>query len=144
MGEKTVVTVVGPGGRTSRLEGETAIVFMVDKVEDFLKETAEQMDANTVYVGNEPPEYIFDELIASLVGNLVEKDNEENPIKASFILFNIANRLIARSDQLRSNATKEQVDAFVEETMNELSDALKAVVRENKGGVAGGSTESTT
>lgn len=141
MNEKTTVTVVTPDGYTETFKGETVIMFTIDKIEEFLEDKVKQMDANTVYVGNEPPEYIFDELIARLVGSLVEKDNEENPIKASFILFNIANRLIARSDQLRSNATKEQVDAFVEEAMNELSDALKAVVRENKGGVAGGSTE---
>lgn len=141
MNEKTTVTVVAPDGYTQTFKGETVIMFTIDKIEEFLDDKVKQMDANTVYVGNEPPEYIFDELIARLVGSLVEKDNEENPIKASFILFNIANRLIARSDQLRSNATKEQVDAFVEEAMNELSDALKAVVGESEGGVAGGSTD---
>lgn len=128
MNEKTTVTVVAPDGHTSRLEGETAIVFTVDKVEAFLEGVAEKIESKTAYIGNEPPEWIFEKLIASLVSALIKKDNEDNPMKASYKVFNVAQQLMEKSKDLRNRATKEQADAFIEESMDEFKEALKDIL----------------
>lgn len=125
---KTVVTVVAQDGHTSRLEGETAIVFVVDKIKEFLTGEVEQIEASTAYIGNEPPEWIFEKLIASLVSTLIKKDNEDNPMKASYKVFNVAQQLMEKSKDLRNRATKEQADAFIEESMDEFKEALKDIL----------------
>lgn len=127
MSEKTTVTVVTPDGEKQTFECETAIVFAVDKIEEFLNGEAKQMEGCTAYVGNEPPEEIFDKLIASMVGSLIAEDNKDNPVKASFKIFNVAQRLIAKADELKEQATKEQVDEFMKETMSELLNVLKEI-----------------
>lgn len=133
MNEKTTVTVVAPDGRTSRLEGETAIVFTVDKVEEFLEGVVEKIESNTAYIGNEIPEGMFERIISSLIAALIKNDNEDNPIKASYKIFSVAQALLDKSQELANSATEDQLNAFIEESMDELEEHLKEAVKKERG-----------
>lgn len=131
MSEKTTVTVMHPEGYEQTFECETAIVFAVDKIKEFLDGEVKQMECCTAYVGNEPPEVIFEKLIADLVAGLIAKDSEDNPVKGSFKIFNVAQRLMEKADKLKEQAAKEQVDEFMRKMTHELLNVLKEIDEEN-------------
>lgn len=101
MSEKTTnkvkVEITAHDGHVETFTGDTAIVFTVEKGDEFLEGKAKVINANAAYVGSDIPEPIFAETIGSLVGSFIQKRNEKHPILAGFELHEVSRILEAFS-----------------------------------------------
>lgn len=101
MSEKTTnkvkVEITAHDGHVETFSGDTAIVFTIEKGEEFMEGKAKVINSNAAYVGKDIPEPIFAETIGSLVGSFIQKRSEKHPLLAAFELHNVSQILEAFS-----------------------------------------------
>lgn len=131
--EKTTVTIVAPDGTVNEFTAETAIVFTVSGVADFLEGKAPQINANDAYVGYGIPEVIFANLIAELVASFIQKRQEESPISASFNTRRVALDLLERSEKIMNDCSREQLEAELTKMKNSLANIRKTASQHGGG-----------
>ena len=123
--EKTTVTIVAPDGMKMEFTGDTALVFTVSDIEDFLNGEIPQMNAESAYVGSDIPECLFIKVIEELVGSVIQKRWEENLGIAAHETRDVALHLLARSERILKNCSMEQLEAELSRIKESLGNIRK-------------------
>lgn len=130
--EKTTVTIVAPDGTVNEFTGDTVLAFTVSDIEDFLKEKVPYIKANSAYAGNGIPEDIVADIIANLVGSLIEESQKEHPSVAAFIIRKISQNLLERSEKIMDGCSREQLEAELSRIRESL-DNIKKIASQHGG-----------
>ena len=131
--DKTTVTIVAPDGTTKEFTGDTVLAFTVSDIEDFLKEKVPYINATGAYVGNGIPEDIFAKTIAGLVGSLIEDSQDEHPAVAAFIIREVAQNLLERSEKIMDGCSREQLEAELSRIRESLDNIKKIASQHGRG-----------
>lgn len=121
MSEKTTVTVTFPSGDVTKLEGDTVILFTVDKKLSDTKKSV--FVANGGLFGDDIPEAIFPNVIADMVSTFITKRaefNKRNPMCTAIDLELIAERMKEHSKSMLNEMTLEDKEAAIKHTIKEL------------------------
>lgn len=121
---KVKVEVMAPDGHVEVFTGDTAIVFTIEKGEEFMDGKAKMIDANAAFVGHDIPEQIFSPTIGSLVGSFVKQRSKEHPMLAAFELRNIARILEAYENEIVSGQTPGDKKKALDEAVENLVKAI--------------------
>ena len=121
---KVKVEVTAPDGHVEVCTGDTAIVFTIEKGEEFMDGKAKMIDANAAFVGHDIPEQIFSPTIGSLVGSFVKQRSKEHPMLAAFELRNIARILEAYENEIVSGQTPGDKKKALDEAVENLVKAI--------------------
>lgn len=129
MSEKTTenkvkVEITAHDGHVEVFTGDTAIVFTIEKGEEFMDGKAKVVSSNAAYVGKDIPEPIFAETIGSLVGSFIQKRSEKHPLLAAFELHNVSQILEAFSKKTVEGASSEEKEKALDEAIENLVKAI--------------------
>lgn len=106
--ERTIVTVTAHDGSIKTFSGDTAIVFTVEKCNDFINGKVKQVEANTAFVGYDIPDIIFAETMGSLFSSFIATRQKEHPMIASFDLHEVSKIMEAYSKKISDETTYEE------------------------------------
>ena len=121
---KVKVEVTAPDGHVEVFTGDTAIVFTIEKGDEFMDGKAKMIDANAAFVGHDIPEQMFSPTIGSLVGSFVKQRSKEHPMLAAFELRNIARILEAYENEIVSGQTPGDKKKALDEAVENLVKAI--------------------
>ena len=131
--EKTTVTIVAPDGTTKEFTGDTVLAFTVSDIGDFLKEKVPHINANSAYVGNGIPEDILADIIDGLVGSFIEEYEKERPAVAAFIIREVAQNLLERSERILDGCSREQLEAEISRIKESLDNIKRIASQHGRG-----------
>lgn len=131
MGEKTRVHITSFDGHELNFEGDTVIVFTVDKPSKITdgEQKGFGTNANCAYVGDDIKEMLFGKIIADLVSGLIQKRDESNnstPAMTALHLHEIASSLQKRSEEIIENLSAEESKKCLSDL---LAEAFKSIFR---------------
>ena len=124
MSEKVKVEVITDKGETKKLEGKTLFIFAIDDAEEMV-EGVKRLETHVVASGAKLPTPIFAEVIGRIVGGLVKKTYDKQPMLAAYQISSIADELNeqceALNKEIRSSVNdEEELDNLVEGFLNQL------------------------
>ena len=131
--DKTTVAIDAPNGMTKVFTGDTAIVFTLSGIEDFLNKKIPQINANSAYVGDPIPVMIFADVISSLVGSFIEECWKANPTIASFYTNKVATGLMERSQMIIDACSREQLEAELSKIKESLDNIKRMAAQRGRG-----------
>ena len=124
--EKVTAVVTTPDGQLKAFSGDTIILFTVNELIHTTE--GDRVDANSVYVGSDIEDDIFEKVIGTLVGSFIEKRVQtigKKPSEAAFILHCVSEILEERSRKIMDGLSKEELKADLD---NELEKLLKMIL----------------
>ena len=119
--EKVAAVVTTPDGQVKTFSGDTIILFTVKELIHTTE--GDRVDANSVYVGSDIQDDIFEKVIGNLVGSFIEKRVQtigKKPSEAAYILHCVSEILEERSKKIIDGLSKEELKADLEEELEEL------------------------
>lgn len=119
MTSEVKVTIEHRDGHKQELSGDTLICFTVSQAGEFLDGKAQIIDAQAAFIGKEIPDTIYAPIIGSLVASLIEKSTE-GKMRATYNLHKVAQILEAKSEERVGKTTKQEMEAELHRTMEEI------------------------
>ena len=131
--DKTAVDIDAPDGTSKVFTGDTAIVFTVSDIEDFLNKKVPQIHADTAYIGEGIPEALFTDVIASLVSSFIENRQKASPAAAALSIHEVGAALLARSQRILDACSREQLEAELTKIKNSLANIKRMATQKGSG-----------
>lgn len=119
MTSEVKVMIEHEDGHKQELNGDTVICFTVSKAGEFLEGKAQIIDAQAAFIGRAIPDPIYPYTIGSLVASLIEKSSE-GEMRATYNLHKVAQILEAKSEERVGKTTKQEMEAEMHRTMEEI------------------------
>lgn len=118
MSEKVTATIVAQNGVKRELEGNTVIVFTIRK--EKLDGNKTNLEARAGIIGEHIPNELFYSLFGDFVINTIESHFENKPLEAAFNMREISTSLKARSDEIISKTSKEEIESELDKVFEEI------------------------